>query len=206
MMVSPNEVEDYICRIAQMARAAGVHLVVATQRPSTDVITGLIKANMPSRIALAVSSQTDSRVILDVGGAEKLLGRGDMLFLPMGASKPIRLQGAFVSDEEVEKVVDFLKEQKSSADNDIEIEDIIDKIEAEEDVDDPIFPQAVKIVLENGQASISFLQRKLHIGYNRAARLVEEMEKKGIIGGFEGSKSRTILITEEDYDRIFDST
>jgi len=206
MMVSPNEVEDYICRIAQMARAAGVHLVVATQRPSTDVITGLIKANMPSRIALAVSSQTDSRVILDMGGAEKLLGRGDMLFLPMGASKPIRLQGAFVSDEEVEKVVDFLKEQKSSADNDIEIEDIIDKIEAEEDVDDPIFPQAVKIVLENGQASISFLQRKLHIGYNRAARLVEEMEKKGIIGGFEGSKSRTILITEEDYDRIFDST
>lgn len=208
MMVSPNEVEDYICRIAQMARAAGVHLVVATQRPSADVITGLIKANMPSRIALAVSSQIDSRVILDMGGAEKLLGRGDMLFLPMGASKPIRLQGAFVSDEEVENVVAFLKEQKNGMEETSEIENIIEQLgtEAEEEIDDPLFPQAVKLVLENGQASISFLQRKLHIGYNRAARLVEEMEKKEIVGGFDGGKSRVVLITAEDYEKIFGST
>ena len=196
MMVSASEVEDYICRLAQMARAAGMHLIVATQRPSVDIITGTIKANIPSRISFAVSSQVDSRTILDSGGAEKLLGRGDMLFHPVGESKPIRLQGAFIDDDEVEEIVSFLK-QDTNAEYE---ESIIAEIEKQEvilqddDVDE-LFSKAVDLVLEEGQASISLLQRKLKVGYARAARIVDTMEDKGIVGGHEGSKPRKILIT-----------
>ncbi|KJS82787.1 MAG: hypothetical protein JM58_13960 [Peptococcaceae bacterium BICA1-8] len=204
MMVAPADVEDAICRLAQMARAAGIHLVVATQRPSVDVITGIIKANIPSRIAFAVSSQTDSRTILDMNGAEKLLGRGDMLFYPTGLPKPIRLQGVFVSDKEVEEVVDFLKQQEKPeyneeiVNNQVEIE----KPKLEED-DDELIPEVAKLFIENGQASISLIQRRFRVGYNRAARIIDLMEKKGIIGGYEGSKPRQVLITVEDYERLF---
>jgi len=202
MMVAPTDVEDAICRLAQMARAAGIHLVVATQRPSVDVLTGLIKANIPSRIAFAVSSQTDSRVILDQGGAEKLLGRGDMLFMPIGAAKPVRTQGVFVSDQEVENVVVFLKQQgRPEYAQGIEL---IEQKESEASFqDDPLLAEAVKLFLENGQASISLLQRRLHVGYSRAARLVDIMEQKGIVGGFEGSKPRALLIGWDDYSRMF---
>jgi len=204
MMVAPADVEDAICRLAQMARAAGIHLVVATQRPSVDVITGIIKANIPSRIAFAVSSQTDSRTILDMNGAEKLLGRGDMLFYPTGLPKPIRLQGVFVSDKEVEEVVDFLKQQEKPeyneevVNNQVEIE----KPKSEEN-DDELIPEAAKLFIENGQASISLIQRRFRVGYNRAARIIDLMEKKGIIGGYEGSKPRQVLITVDDYERLF---
>lgn len=194
MMVAPTDVEDCICRIAQMARAAGIHLVVATQRPSVDVITGLIKANIPSRIAFAVSSQTDSRTILDSGGAEKLLGKGDMLFHPVGAAKPIRIQGAYISDKEVESLVTFLKAQDVPKYE----EDLINSQEEtdqdkEEEMEDELLPKALSLCLEQGHASISLLQRRLHIGYNRAARLIDIMEAKGLIGPYEGSKPRTIL-------------
>lgn len=194
MMVAPTDVEDCICRIAQMARAAGIHLVVATQRPSVDVITGLIKANIPSRIAFAVSSQTDSRTILDAGGAEKLLGKGDMLFHPVGAAKPIRIQGAYISDKEVETLVSFLKAQDVPKYE----EDLINSQEEteqdkEEEMEDELLPKALSLCLEQGHASISLLQRRLHIGYNRAARLIDIMEAKGFIGPYEGSKPRTIL-------------
>lgn len=199
MMVSASEVEDYICRLAQMARAAGIHLIVATQRPSVDIITGTIKANIPSRISFAVSSQIDSRTILDGAGAEKLLGRGDMLFHPVGESKPIRLQGAFIDDDEVEAIVEFLIQ-----DTNIKYEsNIIEEIEKQEnisqesDVDD-LFSKAVDLVLNEGQASISLLQRKLKVGYARAARIVDTMEEKGIVGGHEGSKPRKILVTKND--------
>lgn len=201
MMVSPVEIEESICRLAQMARAAGIHLVVATQRPSVDVITGLIKANIPSRIAFAVSSQVDSRTILDMAGAEKLLGRGDMLFLPVGAPKPVRLQGVYVSDNEVEKIVEFLRAQKQPeyvagiTQGEIPVR--------EEGNDDELLPEAVRIFLESGQASISLLQRRLRIGYARAARLVDLMESRGIVGAYEGSKARSLLIDWDDYHRIF---
>lgn len=202
MMVSPVEVEEAICRLAQMARAAGIHLVVATQRPSVDVITGIIKANIPSRIAFAVSSQTDSRTILDCGGAEKLLGRGDMLFLPVGAPKPIRLQGVFVSDREVERIVEFLKAQrKPEYVNGITQGEISTR--EEEENDDALLPEAVRVFLESGQASISLLQRRLRIGYARAARLVDLMEARGIVGEYEGSKPRPVLIGWDDYHRLF---
>ncbi|MCY6356649.1 FtsK/SpoIIIE family DNA translocase [Clostridium sp. ZS2-4] len=201
MMVCPGEVEEYICRLAQMARAAGMHLVIATQRPSVNVITGVIKANIPSRISFAVSSQIDSRTILDSAGAEKLLGRGDMLFYPVGESKPIRIQGAFIAEEEVEKVVNFIKTHK----NDVKyeekiIEEINTNIEKKNSSYDELLDEAINIVVEIGQASTSLLQRKLRIGYNRAARIIDELEEKGIISGRNGSKPRQVLINKKSLD------
>lgn len=198
MMVCPGEVEEYIARLAQMARAAGMHLVIATQRPSVDVITGVIKANIPSRIAFSVSSQIDSRTIIDSAGAEKLLGKGDMLFYPVGESKPIRIQGAFISEEEVEKIVNFIKSQKNEI---VYEENILDEIntvlEKKESDSDELLDEAIQIVVESGQASTSLLQRKLRIGYNRAARLIEELEAKGVISGRNGSKPRQVLLENE---------
>lgn len=202
MMVAPADVEDAICRLAQMARAAGIHLVVATQRPSVDVITGLIKANIPSRVAFAVSSQTDSRTILDMGGAEKLLGKGDMLLYPVGLSKPIRVQGVFVSDKEVESIVSYLKEQAEPQYNE-EVINLPDTGPDIAEIDDELLPEAAKLVVEGGQASISMLQRRLRIGYNRAARLMDLLEAKGIVGGFEGSKPRNVLIGWDEYQQMF---
>ncbi|MDW7674927.1 MAG: DNA translocase FtsK [Bacillota bacterium] len=203
MMVAPVDVEDAICRLAQMARAAGIHLVVATQRPSVDVITGLIKANIPSRIAFAVSSQTDSRTILDMGGAEKLLGRGDMLYYPTGSAKPQRVQGCFLSDKEVEDIVTFLKHQGKPEylQGIIDTQGNVQKKEVVEDLD-PLFYEAAKLVIEHGQASISMLQRRLHIGYNRAARLVDLLEENNIIGGYEGNKPRNILMSIEQLESL----
>ncbi len=210
MMVAAKEVEDSICRLAQKARAAGMHLVVATQRPSVDVITGLIKANIPSRIAFAVSSQIDSRTILDQVGAEKLLGKGDMLFYPASASKPVRVQGAFVSDGEVEKIVDFVKSNGVATYN----EDILEEIEksnksegqmekeAEEDDTDPLLMEAIDTVVEIGQASTSFIQRRFKVGYARAGRIIDQMEARGIISGYEGSKPRQVLITKERLEEL----
>lgn len=201
MMVSPAEVEEYICRLAQMARAAGIYLVIATQRPSVDVITGVIKANIPSRISFAVSSQIDSRTILDMSGAEKLLGKGDMLYYPIGESKPIRVQGAFISDKEVEEIVNFLK---SNA-NEPKYEEIIVESKStlnKEIEEDELMNDAIKIIVETGQASISMLQRRLRIGYARAARIIDQMEQKGIISGYDGSKPRQILLSEEEIKRI----
>lgn len=204
MMVAAQEIEDYICRLAQMARAAGMYLIVATQRPSVDVITGTIKANIPSRISFAVSSQIDSRTILDMGGAEKLLGKGDMLFYPSFYSKPSRLQGAFISDEEVEAVVNSLKSQNiTEYDKDI-IEVVQSAKKVELDDSDELLPTAITLVVEEGQASISFLQRKLKVGYARAARLVDEMEERGIVGGHEGSKPRKVLVSIEDLESMID--
>jgi len=202
MMVAPGDVEDAICRLAQMARAAGMHLVVATQRPSVDVITGLIKANIPSRISFAVSSQVDSRTILDMGGAEKLLGKGDMLFYPAGQQKPIRVQGTFVSDKEVEKVVEFIKSQcNTEYDNSI-IDEIDNNISNDDNIEeecDELLPQAIEMVIEAGQASVSLLQRRFKVGYARAARMIDQMEARGIVGGFEGSKPRQVLITRQQW-------
>ncbi|HAN44070.1 MAG TPA: DNA translocase FtsK, partial [Ruminococcaceae bacterium] len=210
MMAAPNEVEDSICRLAQMARAAGMHLVIATQRPSVDVITGVIKANIPSRIAFAVSSQVDSRTILDSAGAEKLLGRGDMLFYPVGASKPVRVQGCFITDKEIERVVSYIK-QGDKAEYDqtvvdgIEKHAVADKGEKKKDSNDgggfsendEMLPAAIECVIEAGQASTSLLQRRLKLGYARAARIIDEMEARGIVGPFEGSKPRPVLITRD---------
>ena len=205
MMVAKNDVEDAICRLAQKARAAGMHLVIATQRPSVDVITGLIKANIPSRIAFAVSSQVDSRTILDMVGAEKLLGKGDMLFYPAGAPKPTRVQGAFVSDGEVEKIVDFVKANGEVTYN----EDILESIEnsnksdkemmeeASEDDTDPFLMDAIEVVVETGQASTSFIQRRFKVGYARAGRIIDQMEERGIISGYQGSKPREVLMPKE---------
>ncbi len=206
MMVAPGEVEDSICRLAQMARAAGMHLVIATQRPSVDVITGLIKANVPSRIAFAVSSQIDSRTILDAGGADKLLGRGDMLFSPIGSSKPTRLQGAFISDQEVERIVEFIK-SGSTARYD---EDVIESIENGKTVNisgndtdsgdnDELLPRAIEIAVDTGKISASYLQRRLKIGFSRAARIVDQMEERGWVGPQDGSKPREVLLSKEDY-------
>nr|WP_313731826.1 DNA translocase FtsK [Cohnella nanjingensis] len=202
MMVAAGDVEDAICRLAQMARAAGIHLIIATQRPSVDVITGVIKANIPSRIAFGVSSQVDSRTILDMVGAEKLLGRGDMLFLPMGASKPIRVQGAFLSDNEVEAVVAYASGQGDAEYN----EDLVPEVEESdgegaEELLDELFDQAVGIVLEAKQASVSLLQRRMRIGYTRAARLIDSMEARSIVGPYEGSKPREVLVTLEQYQQ-----
>lgn len=200
MMVAAQEIEDYICRLAQMARAAGMYLIVATQRPSVDVITGTIKANIPSRISFAVSSQIDSRTILDMAGAEKLLGKGDMLFYPSFYSKPVRLQGAFIGEDEVEKIVNFLKDQNITEYD----EDIIEVVTNAKEIDiidgDVLLPDAIELVINEGQASISLLQRRLKIGYARAARIVDEMEDRGIIGGFEGSKPRKVLITKDEVE------
>lgn len=200
MMVSPHEVEDAICRLAQMARAAGIHLIVATQRPSVDVITGVIKANIPSRIAFAVSSQMDSRTILDMGGAEKLLGKGDMLFYPVGEAKPLRVQGAFISDKEVESIVEYVKNQNDASYNDEIIEEIQSKNQKQDidDEGDELLPKAIELAVENQQISISMLQRRLRIGYARAARIIDEMEDRNIIGGYEGSKPRKVLISKEE--------
>ena len=204
MMVSANDVEDYICRLAQMARAAGMHLIVATQRPSVDVITGVIKANIPSRIAFAVSSQTDSRTILDMGGAEKLLGKGDMLFYPLGAAKPVRIQGAFISEEESERVINFVKEQsKEEVKYEQDILETISKVSMSKDSDeDEILNQAIEFVVESGQASASMLQRKFKVGFNRAARLIDSMEERGIVGQNEGSKPRKVLISKKDLEQL----
>lgn len=210
MMAAPNEVEDSICRLAQMARAAGMHLVIATQRPSVDVITGVIKANIPSRVAFAVSSQIDSRTILDGSGAEKLLGRGDMLFAPSGMPKPVRVQGCYVDDKEVEKVVGYVK-KKHDTDYDANVIEEIEKNAAESKTSkeesgesggissDPMMPEAIKCVVEAGQASTSLLQRRLRLGYARAGRLIDEMEQMGIVGPHEGSKPRQVLLTYQQY-------
>lgn len=200
MMACANDVEDYICRLAQMARAAGMHLIIATQRPSVDVITGVIKANIPSRIAFAVSSQTDSRTILDLGGAEKLLGKGDMLFYPLGAAKPVRLQGAFISENESERVIDFIKNQVTEeVKYEDDIMDTISKTVAPKSSDeDDLLADAIDFVVNNSQGSASMLQRKFKIGFNRAARLIDSMEERGIVGPSEGSKPRKVLITKEE--------
>lgn len=198
MLVSPREVEDAICRLAQMARACGMHLVIATQRPSVDVITGLIKANIPSRIAFAVSSQTDSRTILDIGGAEKLLGKGDMLYYPIGLSKPLRIQGAFITEKEVSNIVSFINEQSASnlsQNNDAEerIEEMIQQ-EEEKDEIDPLYDEVVDFAIDQGKVSTSLVQRKFRIGYNRASRIMDAMEEKGVIAPSDGVRPRTVLI------------
>jgi len=202
MMVAPSEVEDAICRLAQMARAAGIHLIIATQRPSVDVITGVIKANIPSRISFAVSSHIDSRTILDMGGAEKLLGRGDSLFYPVGLSKPIRIQGAYVSEKEVESVVNHVKNQNKQPQYN---EAVFDEINSSFEMDtsrgsDELLPQAIEIALDMEQISISMIQRRLRVGYSRAARLIDEMEARGIISGADGSKPRNVLLSRESFE------
>ena len=210
MMVAKNDVEDAICRLAQMARAAGMHLVIATQRPSVDVITGLIKANIPSRIAFAVSSQVDSRTILDMAGAEKLLGKGDMLFYPTGMSKPTRIQGAFISDKDVEKIVDFVKSNGTATYSD----DVLESIEKansnekevkefdEENDADPFLDEAIETVIETQQASTSFIQRRFKVGYARAGRIMDQMEQRGIISGYQGSKPREVLMSKERWQEL----
>jgi len=204
MMVAPVEVEDSICRLAQMARAAGIHLIVATQRPSVDVVTGIIKANIPSRIAFAVSSQTDSRTILDIGGAEKLLGKGDMLFAPVGAVKPYRVQGAFVSDRDIETAVDFIKGQMLVVADEGQfnaIEDTLDSMDYGQG--DDLFWDAVRVVVESQKASVSFLQRRLRVGYARAARLMDLMEERGIVSAIDNNKKREILIDEMQLEKLY---
>jgi len=201
MMVAPGDVEDAICRLAQMARAAGIHLIVATQRPSVDVITGLIKANIPSRIAFAVSSQVDSRTILDMSGAEKLLGRGDMLYNPIGMSKPLRVQGCFLSDKEVANIVNYLTDQAKP--EYCEIPETQLKTVSNEEPEDELFHKAAYIFFENNTASVSLLQRKLRIGYARAARLMDLLEEKGVVGQYEGSKPREILLTKGQFEQKF---
>ena len=216
MLVAAKEVEESICRVAQMGRAAGVHLVIATQRPSADVITGLMKANIPSRIAFAVASSLESRIILDTTGAEKLVGKGDMLYAPLGAGKPTRVQGCFISPEEIEQVVEFVKQSGEAHYDDEVIAKIEESIqekekgsgrgsvpaESAEDEGDELLPAAVEVVLETGQASVSMLQRRLKLGYSRAARLVDQMEERGIVGPFEGSKPRQLLITREKWQEM----
>ena len=210
MMVAAKDVEDAICRLAQMARAAGMHLVIATQRPSVDVITGIIKANIPSRIAFSVSSQVDSRTILDSAGAEKLLGKGDMLFYPSGAPKPVRIQGAFISDKEVENIVKFLKKD-GETEYDAGIIESIEKSgepekaatdEEDDDNTDPLLDEAIDLVVETGQASTSFIQRRFKVGYARAGRIIDQMEQRGIISGYQGSKPREVLMSKERWQEL----
>lgn len=215
MLVAAKEVEESICRVAQMGRAAGMHLVIATQRPSADVITGLMKANIPSRIAFAVASSLESRIILDTTGAEKLVGKGDMLYSPLGIGKPLRVQGCFISPEEIERVVEYVKSSSGEAQYS---DEVMQKIEesvqekpgrgvaaaeaASADEADELLPAAVDVILETGQASVSMLQRRLKLGYSRAARLVDQMEERGIVGPFEGSKPRQMLITKEKWQEM----
>ena len=215
MLVAAKEVEDSICRIAQMGRASGMHLIIATQRPSADVITGLMKANIPSRIAFSVASAMESRIILDTQGAEKLVGKGDMLYAPIGCGKPLRVQGCFVTDSEVEAVAGYVKDHYVADYNQQVLEEIEKKAQQtgkngkgsapeaepndEELEGDEMLPAAVDVILETGQASVSMLQRRLKLGYARAARIVDEMEEKGIVGPFQGSKPRAILITKEEW-------
>jgi S-DNA-T family DNA segregation ATPase FtsK/SpoIIIE len=200
MMMSPADVEEAICRIAQKARACGIHLIVATQRPSVDVITGLIKANIPTRIAFSVSSQIDSRTIIDIAGAEKLLGRGDMLFLENGSSKPVRLQGTYVSDEEIDLVVAHVREQQAPQYL-FEQEELLKKAQVTED-EDELFYEACEFIIEQGLASTSSLQRRFKIGYNRAARLMDILETNGFITSANGSKPREVLVTVADLESI----
>jgi S-DNA-T family DNA segregation ATPase FtsK/SpoIIIE len=202
MLTASKEVEDSIIRIGQMARAAGIHLIVATQRPSTDVITGIMKANIPSRIAFAVSSNVDSRTILDEGGAEKLLGKGDMLFLPMGENTAIRLQGCFVSDDEIKRVIDFtIKQQKAQYDESLTAEDTKPTSKEGYDTaeDDPMYNEIVEFAVNAGKISASLIQRKYRFGYNRAARIIDIMESRGIIGPANGSKPREVLVKLEGH-------
>ena len=209
MAVARSEVEEAIIRLAQMARAAGMHLIIATQRPSADVITGLMKTNIPSRIAFAVASAVDSRIILDQMGAEKLLGKGDMLYFPLGLQKPQRVQGCFVTDGEVEEVVNFVK-QCGTAEYSQEILDHIEKQAQQAEAgasagggddgeEDELFDEAVEVVVDSGMASVSMLQRRLKLGYSRAARLVDQMEERGIVGPFEGSKPRQVLVSKQEW-------
>ena len=217
MMVASNDVEEAICRLAQLARAAGIHLVIATQRPSVNVITGLIKANMPSRIAFAVTSGVDSRTILDMNGAEKLLGKGDMLFDPQGAPKPIRVQGAFVSDEEVSDVVEYIKEHNGDAQYNDSVQQKMDSLQssggnsvsisdsdASDDGKDAYFNDAAKIIVDKEKASIGMLQRYLKVGFNRAARIMDQLEEAGIVGPEEGTKPRTVLMNKEQFEAYID--
>ena len=204
MLVAAKEVEDSIMRITQMARAAGIHLIVATQRPSTDVITGVVKANIPSRISFAVSSQIDSRTILDMAGAEKLLGKGDMLFLPQGENTPIRVQGTFLSDEEIKKVVDFtISQQKARYDESLTMDaeelNATTMLENDDDYEEPLYNEIVEFVVTQGKASASLLQRRFRLGYNRAARCMDLLEERGIVGPQNGSKPREVLVaTKQD--------
>ena len=217
MLVAAKEVEESICRVAQMGRAAGMHLVIATQRPSADVITGLMKANIPSRIAFAVASSLESRIILDTTGAEKLVGKGDMLYSPLGVGKPLRVQGCFISPEEIERVVEFVKKSSGEAQYSDEVMQKIEESVQEKsgrggvaaaaesgsaDEADELLPAAVEVILETGQASVSMLQRRLKLGYSRAARLVDQMEERGIVGPFEGSKPRQVLISKEKWQEM----
>ena len=215
MMVAPGEVEDAICRLAQLARAAGIHLIIATQRPSVNVITGLIKANMPSRIAFAVSSGVDSRTILDMNGAEKLLGKGDMLFYPYGYPKPVRVQGAFVSDEEVGAVVEFLKEHNSGSGYSEAVEEHINTVQTAESEGaagtqndgperDALFAEAGRFIIEKDKASIGMLQRWFKVGFNRAARIMDQLAEAGVVGEEAGTKPREIRMTLEEFERYLD--
>jgi S-DNA-T family DNA segregation ATPase FtsK/SpoIIIE len=208
MMVTPQDVEDAIIRLAQKSRAVGIHLVLATQRPSVDVITGMIKANVPSRIAFAVSSQTDSRVILDTSGAESLLGQGDMLFKPLGTSRLQRIQGAYVSEEEIALIVESCRGQREQ-----ELDETLlrapDPVASEDDGDeefdpdeDALLDRAIEIVVQTQTASVSLIQRRLRVGYTRAGRLIDMLERRGIISGYEGSKPRRVLVSEADLDRV----
>jgi S-DNA-T family DNA segregation ATPase FtsK/SpoIIIE len=203
MMVSPAEVEDAIIRLAQKSRAVGIHLVLATQSPRVDVITGMIKANVPSRIAFAVSSQTDSRVILDTGGAEALLGQGDMLYKPLGTSKLQRLQGAYISESETRDIVDACRRQAEPTFEEELLEPPTDVEPEALDADaDPVFEDAIRLVAQHQTASVSLLQRRLRVGYTRAGRLIDMLERRGIVSGYEGSKARKVLITEADLHRM----
>jgi DNA segregation ATPase FtsK/SpoIIIE, S-DNA-T family len=208
MMVAPADVEDSIIRLAQKARAVGIHLVLATQSPRVDVITGMIKANVPSRIAFAVSSQTDSRVILDQNGAESLLGQGDMLFSPVGSSRLQRIQGAYIDEAQIERLTRFWSEQGEP----VVREDLLQEIEPEAPADkgddefdpdeDPLLGDAIRLVIEMGTASTSMLQRRLRLGYTRAGRLIDMLERRAVISGYEGSKPRQVLVTEADLPRV----
>ncbi|MBQ4180742.1 MAG: DNA translocase FtsK, partial [Firmicutes bacterium] len=210
IMAAQNQVEDYISRLAAKARAAGMHLIVATQRPSVDVITGVIKANIPSRIAFAVSSQVDSRTILDMAGAEKLLGKGDMLYSPQGISKPVRVQGSFVSDQEVFDVIDFIKQNCEKVTYSESVTTAMNKAgagpAAQSDEDDELLADAIDTVVRSETASVSSLQRRFRIGYNRAARLIDLMEERGIVGPADGSKPRKVLLSIEQYEDLVASS
>ena len=201
MMASPSEVENSICRLAQKARAAGMHLIVATQRPSVDVVTGLIKANIPSRIAFSVASQFDSRTIIDMAGAEKLLGKGDMLFSPVGSTKPYRVQGPFISEKETEKIIRFVKKEGGNPEYDEELTNGIDNTDKKVggESQDELTEDAIAFIFKSKQASVSMLQRRFRIGYNRAARIIDEIEEMGIIGPSDGSRPRQLLMTEDEY-------
>jgi S-DNA-T family DNA segregation ATPase FtsK/SpoIIIE len=203
MMIAASEVEDSICRVAQMARAVGIHLIISTQKPVVKILTGLIKTNIPARVAFRVTDYTDSRVILEHGGAEKLIGRGDMLYLSPSANRPVRLQGAFVTTKEISLVTNYIKNQ-GKAEFNPEITGRITKKEEKSFEDDDLFYDALKVVVEFGHASASLLQRKLRLGYSRAARIVDQLEEKGLIGSYDGSKPREVLISREELNEMLE--